>query len=443
MGCRGRTGFPRSGACGPERRALARGPAGRDTAAHQGPQAVPAALTARGRGRAGAPRPREAPPRVSQAPCGAPGETPGEGEGARPTFASGPAPGPAPSGPGTLRRRPVPRLTPLRCLLEATNNARVSKGFSAPHEPPARGLPRDHLPAGAGARLRPGEGHRPGPRRQGRDRLGRPAQAGRRSASWTTSAASTSPSPRRASEAGPPGVHAPPPAHALLRGGAARCRPAAAGEQACAMEHSLTDEAMDRMVRFFEFLGSLSHAVSETLPPVPAGRARATHGRDARAPGRVRARLRRSREAEQMSLADLKPGQSGCHPGRRRRRAAPAAARHGDPARDRRSTSSARALAATRSGSAARARGWPCAAARRNASGSAGAAMPRLPVRSPGPAVADAVSRHDTAAALAADAPRRSASASPSPAIPTAARPRSSTRSPARASTSPTTPASP
>src|SRR3989339_987168 len=29
----------------------------------------------------------------------------------------------------------------------------------------------------------------------------------------------------------------------------------AAGEQACAMEHSLTDEAMDRMVRFFEFLG--------------------------------------------------------------------------------------------------------------------------------------------------------------------------------------------
>lgn len=30
----------------------------------------------------------------------------------------------------------------------------------------------------------------------------------------------------------------------------------AAGKQACAMEHTLTDEAMDRMVRFFEFLGN-------------------------------------------------------------------------------------------------------------------------------------------------------------------------------------------
>jgi Mn-dependent DtxR family transcriptional regulator len=31
----------------------------------------------------------------------------------------------------------------------------------------------------------------------------------------------------------------------------------AASEQACAMEHSLTDEAMVRMVRFFEFLGAV------------------------------------------------------------------------------------------------------------------------------------------------------------------------------------------
>src|SRR5512140_1588837 len=37
--------------------------------------------------------------------------------------------------------------------------------------------------------------------------------------------------------------------------------PHAAGEQACAMEHSLTDEAMDRMVRFFEFLGSCPSVV--------------------------------------------------------------------------------------------------------------------------------------------------------------------------------------
>lgn len=36
---------------------------------------------------------------------------------------------------------------------------------------------------------------------------------------------------------------------------------AAAGEQACAMEHSLSDEAMDRLARFFEFLG--------TCPAVP------------------------------------------------------------------------------------------------------------------------------------------------------------------------------
>src|SRR5512140_1939219 len=37
--------------------------------------------------------------------------------------------------------------------------------------------------------------------------------------------------------------------------------PYAAGEQACAMEHSLTDESMDRMVRFFEFLGTCPSVV--------------------------------------------------------------------------------------------------------------------------------------------------------------------------------------
>lgn len=35
----------------------------------------------------------------------------------------------------------------------------------------------------------------------------------------------------------------------------------AAGEPACAMEHSLTDEAMDRMVRFFEFPGTCPSVV--------------------------------------------------------------------------------------------------------------------------------------------------------------------------------------
>ncbi len=44
----------------------------------------------------------------------------------------------------------------------------------------------------------------------------------------------------------------------------------AAGEQACAMEHVLTDEAMDRMVRFFEFLGTCPSVVT-AFGQCPAG----------------------------------------------------------------------------------------------------------------------------------------------------------------------------
>ena len=45
----------------------------------------------------------------------------------------------------------------------------------------------------------------------------------------------------------------------------------AAGDQACAMEHCLTDEAMDRFVRFFEFIGtcpSVVHRFREYEPAV-------------------------------------------------------------------------------------------------------------------------------------------------------------------------------
>ena len=47
----------------------------------------------------------------------------------------------------------------------------------------------------------------------------------------------------------------------------------AASEQACAMEHSLTDEAMDGMARFFEFLGTCPSVIeSFHACPVLAGR---------------------------------------------------------------------------------------------------------------------------------------------------------------------------
>ena len=48
----------------------------------------------------------------------------------------------------------------------------------------------------------------------------------------------------------------------------------AASEQACAMEHSLTDDAMDRMARLFEFLGGCP-SILETFHRaigVPAGK---------------------------------------------------------------------------------------------------------------------------------------------------------------------------
>jgi DtxR family Mn-dependent transcriptional regulator len=79
----------------------------------------------------------------------------------------------------------------------------------------------------------------------------------------------------------------------------------AAAAQACTMEHSLTDEAMDRMVRFFEFLGRCPSVVEAfDRCPVAAGNGKAPIGMGICATCSVRS------EAKPMSLADLEPGQS-------------------------------------------------------------------------------------------------------------------------------------
>jgi DtxR family Mn-dependent transcriptional regulator len=83
--------------------------------------------------------------------------------------------------------------------------------------------------------------------------------------------------------------------------------PAAASEQACAMEHSLTDEAMDRMVRFFEFLGNCP-SVIETFRGCPVG----VHPEDDATCGTgagTCAKCALKNEVSSMSIADLKPGQ--------------------------------------------------------------------------------------------------------------------------------------
>lgn len=83
--------------------------------------------------------------------------------------------------------------------------------------------------------------------------------------------------------------------------------PRAAGEQACTMEHSLTDEATDRLVRFFEFLGHCSSVV-DTFQHCPI-----VLGPEGEAPGKAPsercARCAFRSEAKSVSVADLKPGQ--------------------------------------------------------------------------------------------------------------------------------------
>ena len=80
----------------------------------------------------------------------------------------------------------------------------------------------------------------------------------------------------------------------------------AASEQACAMEHSLTDEAMDGMARFFEFLGTCPFVIeSFRVCPAIAGRK----------PGAAGGHLpewcavcAKKKAVNDMSLADIKPG---------------------------------------------------------------------------------------------------------------------------------------
>lgn len=81
-------------------------------------------------------------------------------------------------------------------------------------------------------------------------------------------------------------------------------KPEAASEQACAMEHSLTDEAMDRLVRFFEFLGA--------CPSVVESFHRCPLAQDARALGTAPGSCTvcaRKKEDSAISLAEVRPGQ--------------------------------------------------------------------------------------------------------------------------------------
>jgi DtxR family transcriptional regulator, Mn-dependent transcriptional regulator len=78
----------------------------------------------------------------------------------------------------------------------------------------------------------------------------------------------------------------------------------AASEQACAMEHSLTDEAMDRLVGFFEVLGACPSLV-ETL-----GRcALAREGKASLATDSRKCAACAKWKGASMSLTELRPGQ--------------------------------------------------------------------------------------------------------------------------------------
>lgn len=84
--------------------------------------------------------------------------------------------------------------------------------------------------------------------------------------------------------------------------------PSAASDQACAMEHSLTDEAMDKLVSFFEFLGNCP-SVIEIFQRCPVGlRSRDTCRHEAASPRKC-ARCAYKNEMKTRSIADLKPGQ--------------------------------------------------------------------------------------------------------------------------------------
>ncbi|MBK6847242.1 MAG: metal-dependent transcriptional regulator [Proteobacteria bacterium] len=82
---------------------------------------------------------------------------------------------------------------------------------------------------------------------------------------------------------------------------------AAANEQACTMEHSLTDETMGRLVTFFEFVSSCP-AVVEAFRACPAGVAGAARAGQA-ACGPECAACAGDTAAGRRTLAQLAPGQ--------------------------------------------------------------------------------------------------------------------------------------
>ncbi|MBN1611561.1 MAG: DtxR family transcriptional regulator [Polyangiaceae bacterium] len=80
-----------------------------------------------------------------------------------------------------------------------------------------------------------------------------------------------------------------------------------AGEQACAMEHTLSDEAMDRMVSYFEFLGRCPSIIEmfRRCPAAVPTRKRRSHDE----PSSACATCAYRNEGKTMSIADLKPGE--------------------------------------------------------------------------------------------------------------------------------------
>jgi DtxR family Mn-dependent transcriptional regulator len=87
---------------------------------------------------------------------------------------------------------------------------------------------------------------------------------------------------------------------------------AAAEEQACAMEHSLSDDAMDRLARFFEHLGSCPNVPADLLASFQACPVGETGKRGA-APCACSANCRalhgKAQDDSAVHLSDLSPGQ--------------------------------------------------------------------------------------------------------------------------------------
>ena len=152
--------------------------------------------------------------------------------------------------------------------------------------------------------------------------------------------------------------------------------PHAASEQACSLEHALTDEATDRLVRFFEFLGSRP-ASAGAFGQCPSGaRPGDDHPCGDASPDCARCSV--PAQESGASLASLAPGQSAVVTVSPRRAPSASASSTWGSSPRRRSTWSERARAAIRSGSAARARASPSAVPRPIASSSA-APRDRLP----------------------------------------------------------------